>query len=83
MSQDQKNSITISVIGVLLSASIAFGGVAFASGGIVERVEQTEEKMLELKEDINNIRLGVNRVDERTRDQDKALARIEGQLSRK
>ena len=83
MSQDQKNAITISAIGVLLSASIAFGGVAFASGGIVERVEQTEQKMAQLRQDINDIRLAVNRIDDRTREGDKALARIEGRLNGK
>ena len=83
MSVDQRFQVWAGVIAVVLSAAIAFGGVAYASGSISERVEQTEKKVLEVYQELNNIRLAINRVDDRTRDADKALARIEGQLSRK
>lgn len=83
MSNETKTSLTIAALGIALSIAGGYGTVAFASGGIVERVNQAEAKVREIREDLNDIRLAVNRVDDRTREADKALARIEGSLSRK
>ena len=83
MSSEQKFQITIAVVGVVISCAIAFGGVAYASGSVSERVKQTEQRLTTVYEELNEIRLAINRVDDRTRDADKALARIEGRLNGK
>ena len=83
MSNEQKITVWSAVIGVVVSCAIAFGGVAYASGTVNERVKQTEQRIATVYEELNEIRLAINRVDDRTRDADKALARIEGRLNGK
>ena len=83
MSQEQKFQVWAGVIAVVVSIAIAFGGVAYASGSVSARVSETEKKLETVYAELNEIRLAINRVDDRTRDADKALARIEGRLNGK
>lgn len=86
LSQEQRFQIWISVASVILTALIAGGSIAYASGVTANRVRTLEEQMGELKKDwaesLNELRLGVNRIDDRTRELEKSLSRLEGRLTK-
>lgn len=86
LSQEQKLQLSVSIASVILTMVIAGTSIAYASGVTSNRVKALEEAVAEQKRDISealdNLRLTVNRIDDRTRETDKAISRIEGQLTK-
>lgn len=86
LSQEQKLQLSVSIASVILTMVIAGTSIAYASGVTSNRVKALEEAVAEQKRDISealdNLRLTVNRIDDRTRETDKAISRLEGQLTK-
>lgn len=86
LSQEQKLQLSVSIASVILTMIIAGTSIAYASGVTSNRVKALEEAVAEQKRDISealdNLRLTVNRIDDRTRETDKAISRLEGQLTK-
>lgn len=87
MSEEQKLQIGVSIASVILTMIIAGTSIAYASGVTSNRVKALEDTVAEQKAEISNalndLRLAVNRIDDRTREADKALSRLEGRYGAK
>lgn len=87
MSQEQKLQLGVSIASVILTMIIAGTSIAYASGVTSNRVKALEEAVAEQKMEIatalNDLRLAVNRIDDRTREADKSLSRLEGRFGAK
>lgn len=86
LSQEQKLQLSVSIASVILTMIIAGGSIAYASGVTSNRVKSLEEQVQAQKEQLNealgDLRLTVNRIDDRTRETDKAISRLEGRLTK-
>lgn len=86
MSNEQKLQLWVSVASVIVTLIIAGSSIAYASGVTTNRVKALEaavaEQKADLAEALDSLRLTVNRIDDRTRETDKAISRLEGRLTK-
>lgn len=86
MSQEQRLQLWVSVASVIVTLIIAGSSIAYASGVTTNRVKALEaavaEQKADLAEALDSLRLTVNRIDDRTRETDKAISRLEGRLTK-
>lgn len=86
LSNEQKLQLWVSVASVIVTLIIAGSSIAYASGVTTNRVKALEaavaEQKADLAEALDSLRLTVNRIDDRTRETDKAISRLEGRLTK-
>lgn len=86
LSQEQRLQLWVSIASVIVTLIIAGSSIAYASGVTANKVRSLEEQIQQQKEVLNSaleeLRLTVNRIDDRTRETDKAISRLEGRLTK-